>query len=102
MPRRAEPTAIVLPQENAPSAPLRCGTFTDKWLQIDGIGVGTYTVQGRMAASGPGSAWQDVAAVTTDAVVEIAPLFFEIRVDVTGYSSGAPTAVLGALDARTL
>ncbi len=94
---RREDRVLDVKASVAAGAPLTVGTFVHKWLQISGAFVATIVIEGRMKTSD----WEVVDTVTAPSTVEIEPLYAEIRCNTTSFTSGAPVAELGALDAIT-
>ena len=97
--RRVDETLDIPQSAGAGDAKL-VETYVEKWVEVDGTFTGTCEVQGRLS---PSSAWVTVNTATggTPALIEVKPLFHDLRVDTTNVATGAPVAKLAALDART-
>jgi len=96
---RREDIQLEVPSAVAPGKAAVVGTLVDKWVQVDGSFVATMRIEGRMKLS---PAWQQVGAdITAPGTFQVAPLYYEVRVNVTAYTSGSAAAALGALDRRT-
>jgi hypothetical protein len=76
---------------------IQVDALTDKYLHLHGTFVATVEIQGRMAPTTP---WFTVASVSAPGVTSVPQSFYEMRINVSAWTSGQPEAVLGAMNAR--
>ncbi len=96
---RAEFNPLNVPASVAAGTAYGCANYTDKWIQVFGTFSASLDIEGTMN----GSDWFKVAtAITTPSAVQVAPTLMAIRVRTTAFTSGAPRAILGGLQTRTV
>lgn len=72
--------------------------YIEKWVQVGGTFVGTVAVEGTIDEV----TWEVVASAAAPYIVQVLPSFHQLRINVTAYASGTPTAKFAGFDARTV
>lgn len=86
-------------QTAGPSVP--CGGKVNKYFQVWGTFVATISIEGRLRGGATPSPWVVIASVTgASGPTSVPQPYAELRCNVTAYTSGSPSVVLGADDSR--
>lgn len=99
---RREDRDLNVPDSPGSGTGTRCDTWVDKWVEVDGTFTGSVAVEGRFAPDSANWVQVDTAAGGTQTtLIEVKPLFYEVRLNTTSLSTGSVVAKLAGLDRRT-
>jgi hypothetical protein len=95
---RFEPYDVAVPTSVAVGASQKCADLRDKFVQLKG----TFTATVEWQVSMDGTTWANSSAraETTPGFVSIPETCAFIRANVTAFTSGTPTAILGGFSVR--
>lgn len=98
---RREDRELKAPDSPGEGEPVTTDTWVEKWVDVAGAFTGTADVEGRLSKDS--TEWHVVDTVTggTPELVEVRPLFYEVRLNTTNVASGTPAARIVGLDRRT-
>ncbi len=97
---RREDHTLDVPATPGPGKVQRCDTYVDKWVEVAGTFTGSCDVEGRFKPAGAFYTVASVAGAGAPTLVEVRPLFYEVRLNTTA-ATGAPTGHLAGLNRRT-
>lgn len=98
---RREDRDLDVPVSLGGGAPTRCDTWVDKWVEIPAGFTGSLDVEGRLSSGSAGWVTVGTGNGGTTTILEVRPLFYELRINTTNVTGGTPAAHLVGLDRRT-